>query len=553
MLQARQLAWTLGLVGLAFLVRSAAESVGWNGYTLDFLHFSTALDPYETPDQSLWTTRIGLHPPQYALFVRALVGLGCSVGALLSIYAAISAAAVGVGVHAIWRRGGPVAAVAFGVIAALSPLQAYYSWQITNYVLLSLVGVAWSGLLWNIAAERDAPVQWLLLPLGLAMTHLHVLGMALVGASLVPLLIWRRRVEAAASLGALLVAIPVILPLLEHIRSYRSSDGAAARISPGYEGIEGLGRAYLEQYGNHLGLTGVVLCSLITIVVLLRSKRPGDRAALVGTAAVLGLALIATFGGVTNPRQGQYWVLGSLLHAAVLGLGFGRARPVLRTVMLVALAPWLLGAGAQVAGLHLQFTPTPKVDQRAEYWLVHKEDSVWLGTPEIPDDLGGEVEPLSPSILAEAQQAIAKSADASDVIFYIDETWWGSDNPRRTDPFFAAFPPSATSAVLPQAQLVGAPSRTGYRYPWRLNGRPLQIVTSFPRDATAARAGELITGLRAKLAEGQTVLVAMVLMDPAAPPPSVEFFLEGLKVLEDTVVGPVRLLRIGPSSGPQKR
>jgi hypothetical protein len=547
----RRLAWTLGLVGLAFLVRSAAESVAWNGYTLDFLHFSTALDPYETPDQSIWTTRIGLHPPQYALFVRALVGLGFSVGAVLSIYAAISAAAVGAGVHTIWRRGGPIAAVAFGVIAALSPLQAYYSWQVTNYVLLSLVGLAWFGLLWNLAADHKAPVQWFLLPLGMAMTHLHVLGMALVAASLLPLLLWRRRLEAAASFVALLVAIPVILPLLDHLRSYRSSAGAAARVSPGYEGLDGLARAYLEQYGNQLSLTGVMLCSLLAVLVLLRSKQQGDRAVLIGTTAVLGLALIATFGGVTNPRQGQYWVLGSLLHAVVLGLGIGRARPALRAAMIVSLAPWLLGAGAQVANLHLQFTPAPKVEQRAEYWLVHKGDSVWLGTPEIPDDFGGEVQPLSATLLVEAQQAIATSAAASDVILYIDETWWGSDNPRRTDPFFAAFPPSATSAVLPQAQAVGAPPRTGYRYPWRFDGRPLQIVTDFPRDATAARAGELATALRARLDQGQTVLVAMVLMDPSAPPPAVEPFLEGLEVLEDTKTGPVRLLRIGPS--PQKR
>jgi len=548
--QGRRLAWILGLVGLAFLVRNAAESVSWNGYTLDFLHFSTALDPYETPDQPLWTTRIGLHPPQYALFVRALVGLGCSVGALLSIYGAISAAAVGVGVHTLWHRGGPVAAIAFGVIAALSPLQAYYSWQVTNYVLLALVGLAWCGLLWKIAANHDAPVQWLLLPLGLAMTHLHVLGMAMVGASLLPLLLWRRRVEAAASLGALIVAIPVILPLLDHLRSYRSSAGAAARVSPGYGGFDGLARAYVEQYGNHLSLTGMVLCSLLAVIVLLRSKQPGDRAALLGTAAVLGLALIATFGGVTNPRQGQYWVLGSLLHAAILGLGIERARPALRTAMILSLAPWLLSAGAQVANLHLEFTPAPTAEQRAEYWLVHKEDSVWLGTPELPEDFGGEVEPLTPSILAQIQQAIAKSAAAADVILYIDESWWGSDNPRRTDPFFAAFPPATTSAVLPQAQAVGAPPRSGYRYPWRINGSPLQIVTSFPRDATSARAGELITALRAKLSQGKRVLVAMVLMDPAAPPPAVEPFLEGLKVLEDTKVGPVRLLRIGP--GPQK-
>ena len=551
MQRGRRLAWTLGLVGLAFLVRSAAESVAWNGYTLDFLHFSTALDPYETPDQSIWTTRIGLHPPQYALFVRALVGLGFSVGAVLSIYAAISAAAVGAGVHTIWRRGGPIAAVAFGVIAALSPLQAYYSWQVTNYVLLSLVGLAWFGLLWNLAADHKAPVQWFLLPLGMAMTHLHVLGMALVAASLLPLLLWRRRLEAAASFVALLVAIPVILPLLDHLRSYRSSAGAAARVSPGYEGLDGLARAYLEQYGNQLSLTGVMLCSVLAILVLLRSKQQGDRAVLVGTTAVLGLALIATFGGVTNPRQGQYWVLASLLHAVVLGLGIGRARPALRAAMIVSLAPWLLGAGAQVASLHLQFTPAPKVEQRAEYWLVHKGDSVWLGTPEIPDDFGGEVQPLSATLLVEAQQAIATSAAASDVILYIDETWWGSDNPRRTDPFFAAFPPSATSAVLPQAQAVGAPPRTGYRYPWRFDGRPLQIVTDFPRDATAARAGELATALRARLDQGQTVLVAMVLMDPSAPPPAVEPFLEGLEVLEDTKTGPVRLLRIGPS--PQKR
>ncbi len=553
MQQGRRLAWTLGLVGLAFLVRSAAESVAWNGYTLDFLHFSTALDPYETPDQPLWTTRIGLHPPQYALFVRALVSLGCSVGALLSIYAAISAAAVGVGVHTIWRRGGPLAAIAFGVIAALSPLQAYYSWQVTNYVLLSVVGLAWFGLLWNIATDHDAPIQWLLLPLGLAMTHLHVLGMALVGASLVPLLLWRRRVETAASLGALVVAIPVILPLLDHLRSYRSSAGAAARVSPGYEGLDGLAHAYLEQYGNHLSLTGVGVCSLLAVVVLLRSKQPGDRAALLGTAAVLGLVLAATFGGVTNPRQGQYWVLGSLLHAAVLGLGIGRASPALRTAMIVSLAPWLLSAGAQVASVHLQFTPAPRIEQRAEYWLVHKEDSVWLGTPEIPEDFGGEVKPLSPAILAEAQQALAKAAAASDVILYIDETWWGSDNPRRTDPFFAAFPPSATSAVLPQPQTIGAPPRSGYRYPWRIDGKPLQIVTSFPRDATTARAGELITGLRTKLGQGHKVLVAMVLMDPSAPPPSVEPFLEGLEVLEDTTSGPVRLLRIGPGPISQKR
>lgn len=544
-----RIALLLGLFGLAFFVRSAAESVAWNGYTLDFLHFSTALDPYTNPDQSLWTGRIGLHPPQYALVLRSLVALGCSVGTLLGIYAAISAATVGLGAHLLWRRGAPVAALVFGLLAALSPLQAYYSWQLTNYVLLSCVGLAWFGLLWDLHTTRSGQARWMILPLALAMTHLHVLGMTLVAASLLPLVFWRRRVELVASLVALVAAIPVILPLLDHLQSYRNSDGAAARISPGYEGLAGLARGYVEQYGDNLSLAGLLLLSGIAVLVLLASKQRGDRALLVGAAAVLGLALVATLAGLTNPRQGQYWLLASLLHAAVLALGFERAGLRLRLVMGVLLLPWLLGAGAQATGHHLRFTPSLGLEARAEYWLIQDEAEVWLGTPELPPELGSGTTPLPPKLLHRIRAAMADAVLQSDVILYIDETWWGSDTPRRTDPFFAAFAPSDVKAVLPQELPVGAPPRDGFLYPWRVLGRPLQIVTNFPRDTSTARTGPLATELRKQLGAGKSVLVAMVLIDPTDRPPEVAPLKEGAEVLGDTRIGPVRLLRLGPGSG----
>jgi hypothetical protein len=540
----------LGLVGLAFVVRGAAESVAWNGYTLDFLHFSTALDPYTNPDQSLWTGRIGLHPPQYALVLRGLVALGCDVGTLLGIYGAISAATVGLGAHFLWRRGAPVAALVFGLLAALSPLQAYYSWQLTNYVLLSCVGLAWFGVLWDLQTHRSGPARWMILPLALAMTHLHVLGMVLVAASLLPLLLWRRRVEGGASLAALVAAIPVILPLLDHLKSYRNSEGAAARISPGYEGVAGLARGYVEQYGDNLSLAGLLLLSGISVLVLLASKRRGDRALLVGAATVLGLALVATLAGLSNPRQGQYWLLASLLHAAVLALSIERAGRRLRIVMGVLLLPWLLGAGAQATGHHLRFTPSLGLEARAEYWLVQDETEVWLGTPELPPEIGSRTT-LSPKLLHAIHSGMSNAVTQSDIILYIDETWWGSDTPRRTDPFFAAFAPSDVKAVLPKVLAVGAPPRHGFLYPWRLRGRPLQIVTSFPRDITTARAGPLATELRKQLGVGKSVLVAMVLIDPTDRPPAVEPLKEGAEVLEDTRIGPVRLLRLGPISDSQ--
>jgi len=535
----------LGFVGLAFAVRTGAGAVGWNGYALDFLHFSTALDPYTNADQPLWTTRIGLHPPQYAFLIRGLIGLGCSAGALLAIYAAISAATVGLGIRAFQRQGAPLAAGVFGLIAALSPLQAYYSWQLTNYVLLSCVGIAWFGLLWDIQSDRTSPVRWLILPLALAMTHLHLLGMTLVAASLLPLVIWRRRVEATASLLALVAAIPVILPLLAHLSSYQDSDGAAARISPGYEGLGGLARGYAEQYGDGLSLAGLLALSAIAIVLLLRSRRPQDRGLLTAGALVLGLATAATLAGVTNPRQGQYWLLASLLHCAVLALSFERAGRRLRLIMGLLLMPWLLGAGVQALNHHLHFTPSPSLEARAEYWLIDTDAGLRLGTPELPKDIGTRIGPLPADLLSSAQAALAQAAAGSDIILYIDETWWASDTPRRTDPFFAAFDPSDVRAVLPQPLQIGAPSQTGYRYPWRIFGKPLEIVTTFPRDTTSARAGELATELHKQLGAGKTVLIAMVLIDPTDNAPAVAPLIENTTVLEDLSVGPIRLLRLG--------
>jgi hypothetical protein len=179
------------------------------------------------------------------------------------------------------------------------------------------------------------------------MTHLHILGMSLVALSPLPLLLWKRRLEGALSLAALVAAIPVMIPLLAHLRSYRDSAEAVARVTPGYEGPLGLARGYAEQYGDPLSLIGLGALSAVALVLLLRSKRGGDRAVLVAGCVVLGLAGAATLAGVTNPRQGQYWLLASLLHTAVLAMGFERAGRKLRGLMAVLLLPWLLGAGAQ--------------------------------------------------------------------------------------------------------------------------------------------------------------------------------------------------------------
>jgi hypothetical protein len=391
----------------------------------------------------------------------------------------------------------------------------------------------------------------MILPLALAMTHLHVLGMTLVAASLLPLLIWRRRTEVVASLAALAAAVPVILPLVDHLKSYRNSDGAAARVSPGYEGVAGLVRGYAEQYSDNLSLAGLLLVSGIAVLVLLASKRRGDRALLIGAATVLGLALVATLAGLTNPRQGQYWLLASLLHAAVLALSIERAGPRLRIVMGVLLLPWLLGAGAQATGHHLRFLPSLGIESRAEYWLIQDEPEVWLGTPDLSPDIGSGTTPLPPKLLRAIHSGISDAVMQSDIILYIDETWWGSDTPRRTDPFFAAFARSDVEAVLPEALPVGAPPRDGFLYPWMIRGRPLQIVTGFPRDISAAKTGPLATELRKQVAAGKSVLVAMVLIDPTDRPPEVATLKAMAEVLEDTRIGPVRLLRLGTSSDAQ--
>ena len=544
----KKLGGILVLTLLALAVRLGAEPVAWSGYTLDFLHFATGIDPHLDPNYSFWTTRIGLHPPQFALLVRGLVHLGVSVGGLVLIYSALSAGIVGYGGRLFHKNGAPVGALFFGVIAALSPLQAYFSWHISNYVLLALLGFAWFGMLWDVARDPTGPTKWLLPVLAVLVTHLHVLGMALVGLSLLPLLFWRRRVESLGTLVALAATTPVILPLAKHLLSYRDSDGAAARVSPGYEGLPGMLHAYGEQFGDPLTLGSLVLLTLLSAALVLGSKQRGDRFVLLATATVLGLTGLAMLAGLSNPRQGQYWVLGGVIHAALLGLAFDRAGRRLRIVMAILLLPWVLSAGSQALNKHLQFLPEVSLEQRAEYWLIETDSGLRIGTPFHHPSLSTEEVPLTSGLRSEIHRELRAVAKQADLILYVDESWWVSDHPRRVDPIFAAFDPSEVDATLPQAPKPGAPSPTGYPYPWRWNDIPLQVVTSGPRDPDQARSGPLRDELNKQLSAGRTVLVALAAIDPTDRPILVSELVEDAAVRVDKTIGPSRFVLVGPST-----
>jgi hypothetical protein len=532
------------VLAAAVVVRLCAEEVAWTGYTLDYLSMATSLDPYTDPKTTAWTAQIGLHPVQYGLFLRGLVSLGMSVGGLIALFIGLSITAVAVGTRLLQRRGLSVAAGVFGGIAALSPLQAYYSWQPSNYGLITPVGFAWVALL--LGSDRPTPKaqRWLWLVIPAVLLHLHLLGMALVGLGLI-LLVWRRRTaEVVATSLALILASPVVWSLLVRLWAYRDSAEATAHVSPGFDGTAGLLRAYLGHFGDPLMLGGLVLATTTAIVVLLFSRARGDRAVLVALCVTAGLPLAAILGGVANPRQGQYWLLPALVHAGVIALAAQRTSRWPRAALAVLLTPWLLGSMAQASGTFVRFVPEFEVEPVSRSKTVDIDGFRFLHMPDLPHDLSEGATRLDPEETKRVRAALVRTAESVDTILYVAEPWWPSDDPRRSDPFFGAFRPFELKPMLPPPRPVGAPPRDGFPFPWRWRGRRLQDAVSVPRPVPVGDPHAFRESLEKELAAGRDVLVAFAVLDPSRGSPRFAVMMEGFGPLKQEKVGPVTLITV---------
>ena len=224
---------------------------------------------------------------------------------------------------------GPVAGIVAGLGMAVSASavdESTFIWNPNLIALSSAVALVGAWRAWSTGRPR----WWLLAGLGTAITmQCHVLGVTLLPIVAVPLIIDARRRTIARErrsvinngLGALALVLLAFVPLAIHELTTNFSEVQAAL-------------AYLRQGGDPNALNPVLRFLVIGVRVaswpLSGLITDAPVAALVSTAIVIGLAILAVIRGDLRERQAARWLgLGLLWTAAFLTF----ASPSLATVV----------------------------------------------------------------------------------------------------------------------------------------------------------------------------------------------------------------------------
>lgn len=224
--------------------------------------------------------RYDANPPLYTLLLhawRAVFGPSAVAAQALSVVAGVAGVALAWAVTR--RRFGSLAALAAGLVVALSRVHVHYSQEIRGYALLFAL-VAAADLLYvrfETHGRRRDLAGWVLASLAAVATHTFAWWVVAVHV----LLAARRRALLAAAALVVVASVPLWLSLYEHLTTFKTqswiapADGAALLQLLWVLG--GCGRLALLTWG----------LALLGAAVQLAPRLPGDRAAGGGTPALL--------------------------------------------------------------------------------------------------------------------------------------------------------------------------------------------------------------------------------------------------------------------------
>ncbi len=350
-----------------------------------------------------WDLLVGMHPPGWALLTATLVHLGASMRGLLALPLLAWITSGVIGIVLLNRVGGRLAALVFVVVLAVAPYQVHYSLELNNYPLLQL-GTA--ALAVSIASTWNTPSRWRLVALSLVVgTNLwcHFASAPFMLALGVCAVATKRWQLAAATVVGVLLASPILLEaalLPGESQTFHNEPLAGLALG------EFLLRLWRDAFVPNFATWSMLAATALATGFALAAPRSRSVAFLLLMMLLVAVVWVqAGFSsGAAFYRQTPYWVACSWLVTALLGLGVGVAPHRGKALLLLVLAPWLLGVGQRLAA-----EPT-------DYDLSE-------ATEHVADYLSDEVDP-----------------DAGDVVVYL---WEGfiNDQPHLRDPFFAAFAP----------------------------------------------------------------------------------------------------------------
>jgi mannosyltransferase len=289
-----------------------------------------------------------IHPPLYYLLLHYWVGaVGTSEWALRLLSAALGVLTVAVVCRLAWDLLGPVGGVAAGLLAALAPLEVWYSQEARMYALAALAGVGATLVLLR-ALERGGSRLWACYGLLLTVTlYTHYFAATIpVAHAIVVAATWRRRGAVTAWVVATAAGGLLFLPWVARTLGQLTGWPATA---PPYGArelvVRALGLLALGQGADRLPLSAtwpLALALAIGAAWLLRRGRVAGRwlalaALLVPLAAMLAVSRSRPF---FHPKfvllVAPYAEI--LLASAVVALG--RVRPPLAVAAVLVLVGW---------------------------------------------------------------------------------------------------------------------------------------------------------------------------------------------------------------------
>ncbi len=418
------------IVALAVVLRLLRLPYAWSAWSLDFVEWSfnhwSMLSDGST--RLGWTALVGLHPPQWHIGVAVLMSAGVGQIGLQATSVVVSLVGLSIGVGWFLAMGSRGAAVLFGVVWAVSPLQVWYSLEISNYALYQASGAALLVSAWYAMQTGDEPKRWVLAAVGLATAlalHSHFGSTALVGAvGLVVLARKRWRLAGAMAFGTVL-AVPVLLAGFGQLGAENTFHNEAIPVAalPGQ-----LIAAWEQRFIGGVPLAGLTAATVVSAGAAVRDRdgRPDALLLVCALAAVGGSTLVGIASGAAFYVQTQYWVLASWLSFSLLALGFARSALPTRAVVLLLTLVWLVPAAQRAV------TPGQHI------------------TADVPDGVTATASDLRAWLDTEFRDG--------DLVVYIFDGF-DLDTPQRWDPLFAAFRPGEFASFSGQGRLFGDTGR----------------------------------------------------------------------------------------------
>jgi hypothetical protein len=348
-----------------------------------------------------WDGLVGMHPPGWALLTATLVHLGASMRGLLALPLLAWFTSAVIGILLLNRFGGRLAALAFVTVLAIAPYQVHYSLELNNYPLFQL-GTA--ALVVSIASTWNTPSRPRLFVLSLvvgANLWCHFASAPFMLALGVCAVVTKRWHLAGATVLGVLLASPILLEA-----GFLPGDSQTFHNEPlaGLALARFLLRLWRDAFVPNFATWSMLAATALAAGFALAAPRTRSVAFLL--LMMLCVAVVWVQAGFSSGaafyRQTPYWVGCSWLVTALLGLGVGAAPHRGKALLLLVLAPWLVGVGQRLAASPTDWDLSEAPEHVTEY-------------------LSDEVDP-----------------DAGDVVVYL---WEGflNDQPHLRDPFYSAF------------------------------------------------------------------------------------------------------------------